>query len=429
MPTGNDEHTTPFVCVQSKVDYNSASFVLRLAVGVWLNASMSAVTPSGLVAPDSAALLALLRDGSPHTRSELGARTGLARSTITTRLARLISTGLVTPAGDAASSGGRPPSQVVFNPQARVLIAVDLGATHGVVAIADLAGGILTGASGDLDIADGPEPVLDWVAATARTLLKRAGRRTSDLVGVGIGVPGPVEHATGMPTRPPIMPGWDRFDVPGYMQRAFDVPVFVDNDVNILALGEHATAWKNHADLLFVKVATGIGAGIIAGGRLQRGAQGSAGDLGHVRVPFTGATPPHGDEGADLEGLAGGPAIARALRQQGLDARTSADVVELVRRADPTAVQALRQAGRDLGEVLATCVNLLNPSVIVLGGSIARASDHLLAGVREIVYKQSTPLATQKLRIATATAGANGGVIGAAIMVSNYVLEPDRFTA
>lgn len=384
------------------------------------------VVPPPLVTRDGAALLSLLRDGTPHTRSDLGAQTGLARSTIAARLSQLAEVGLVTPAEDAASSGGRPASQVVFNPRARVLIAVDLGATHGVVAVADLAGGILASTAGDLDIADGPQPVLDWVATQARALLARTGREESDLVGIGIGVPGPVEHLSGMPTRPPIMPGWDRFDVPTYVQRSFPVPVYVDNDVNILALGEHATSWPDHPDLLFVKIATGIGAGIISGGQLQRGAQGSAGDLGHVRVPSSHGVPPHGDGTSDLEGMASGPAIARALRREGIDASTSADVVDLVRRADPVAVRALRQAGRDLGEVLATCVNLLNPSVIVLGGSIARAGEHLLAGVREIVYKQSTPLATQKLRIVTANAGANGGVIGAAIMVSNYALDPSQ---
>lgn len=402
---------------------------MRVGVSVWLNANMSGkAVPGPLVTREGAALLSLLRDGVPRTRSELGEQTGLARSTVAVRLSRLMESGLVAPAADAASSGGRPASQVVFNPRARVLVAVDLGATHGVVAVTDLAGGILASTASELDIADGPQPVLDWVMAQARGLLKRAGRRASELVGVGIGLPGPVEHATGMPIRPPIMPGWDRFDVPEYLQRSFAVPVYVDNDVNILALGEHATAWPEHSDLLFVKVATGIGAGIISGGRLQRGAQGSAGDLGHVRVPFSSAEPPHGDEDADLEGLASGPAIARALQREGVDARTSADVVELVRRADPTAVRALRQAGRDLGEVLATCVNLLNPSVVVLGGSIAFAGEHLLAGVREIVYKQSTPLATQRLRVVTAGAGANGGVLGAAIMVSNYVLDPDHFS-
>jgi len=379
---------------------------------------------AALLTPDAAALLQVLRDGIPRTRSQLAEQTGLARSTVAGRLDALLTGNLVIPAGDEASSGGRPPARLAFNPAARILIAIDLGATHGVVAITDLAGSILVTESIQLQIADGPKPILDWATGTASRLLRRSGRRKADLAGIGIGLPGPVEHSTGMPINPPIMPGWDRFDVPGYIGRSFAVPVFVDNDVNVLALGEHAGAWPGEDDLLFVKVSTGIGAGIISGGRLQRGAQGSAGDLGHVRVPFTRDTPRHGDDNADLEALAGGPAIARWITEQGTPATTSADVLALARGGNATAVAAIRQAGRDLGEVLATCVNLLNPSVLVIGGSVARAGEHLIAGVREVVYRQSTPLATQHLSIVPSRAGETGGVLGAANMVAQYLLNP-----
>ena len=397
-----------------------------VARSVWFNGRMSDTAAGGaLLTREAASLLEFLRDGVPRTRAELAELTGLARSTIASRLTGLMAAELVVPAGGAPSSGGRPPACVAFNPNARILVAIDLGATHGVVAVADLAGAILYSDSQELSIALGPEPVLDWAIDAARRLLETSGRPASDLVGVGVGLPGPVEHATGKPTNPPIMPGWDRFDVPGYIRRRLDVPVFVDNDVNVLALGEHATAWNGHNDLLFVKVSTGIGAGIISGGRLQRGAQGSAGDLGHVRVPFTRETPKHGDEGADLEALASGPAIARWISERGVPAATSNDVVALERAGNPVAIQAIRQAGRDLGEVLATSVNLLNPSVIVIGGSIARAGEHLLAGVREVVYGQSTPLSTQYLTIAPSRAGDTGGVLGAAIMVIQNTLDPD----
>ncbi len=220
------------------------------------------------------------------------------------------------------------------------------------------------------------------------------------------------------------MPGWDAFDVPAYIRARFDVPVLVDNDVNLLALGEHATVWRSVDDLFFVKVATGIGAGIISGGALQRGAQGSAGNLGHVRIPFTSRTPAHGDADDDLEALASGPGVARALSRAGKPALSSDDVVELARAGDGQAIEAIRQAGRDLGEVLSTCVDLLNPSVIVIGGSLAQAGDLLLAGVREVVYRQSTPLATRHLTITESLAGETGGVIGAATMLIHYLLGP-----
>ncbi|MDW4571678.1 ROK family protein [Microbacterium sp. M3] len=366
----------------------------------------------------------ILRDGHARTKAELATLTGLARSTVSGRVDTLLAAGLLRPAGEAASTGGRPPARVAFNPLAGVVIAVDLGATHATVAVADLAANILTSHTHPLDIADGPERVLDSVIAEGAGLLERQGIAPTQVVGVGIGVPGPVEHSTGRPTNPPIMPGWDRFDVPHYVQRTFDVPVLVDNDVNILALGEQALSWPGVADLIFVKVSTGIGAGIISGGALQRGAQGSAGDMGHVQVPYSHDSPrPPGDQ-RDLEAIASGTAIAADLRAQGIDAAGGSEVVALVRAGHPAAITATRQAGREVGEVLATVVNMLNPSVIVIGGSIARAGEHLLAGVREVVYRRSIPLATQHLGIVQSQADETAGVLGAAIMVTQQVLSP-----
>lgn len=369
----------------------------------------------------------ILRDGSARTKAELAALTGLARSTVSLRVDGLLAAGLVRPAGEAVSTGGRPPARVAFNPQAGVILAVDLGATHVTVAVADLAGRILDANTRAVDMTDGPEALLDTILDDGARLLPASGG--APLLGVGIGVPGPVEHSTGRPTNPPIMPGWDRFDVPAYVQRTYDVPVLVDNDVNILALGEQATSWPHVDDLIFVKVATGIGAGIIAGGQLQRGAQGSAGDMGHVQVPVTaGSTRPVGDE-RDLEALASGAALAITLREAGHEVHGASDVVALVRAGDATAIEATRQAGRDVGEVLATVVNLLNPSIIVLGGSIARAGEHLLAGVREVVYRRSIPLATQHLAIVQSQAGDRAAVLGAAIMVAREVLSPAHVEA
>ncbi len=366
----------------------------------------------------------LLLDGQARTKADLVHLTGLARSTVSARVDALLSAGLLVAAGEAASTGGRPPSRVAFNPRAGLVLAVDLGASHATIAIADLGGRILGSTTHPLDIAGGPEPVLDRMLVEAEALLSDLETPTSALVGVGIGVPGPVEHSTGRPYNPPIMPGWDRFDIPGYVQRTFDVPVLVDNDVNILALGEHATIWPHVDDLVFVKVSTGIGAGIIAGGQLQRGAQGSAGDMGHEQVPGHTAASRDADDERDLEALASGSALAAALRAQGREAHGPADVIDLVRSGDTAAIAATRQAGRDVGEVLASVVNLLNPSIIVLGGSIARAGEHLLAGVREVVYRRSIPLATQHLAIVQSQAGDRAAVLGAAIMVARDVLSP-----
>lgn len=396
------------------------------------DAMVDALRPAAAANPGAGEIFQILRDGTARTKAELAALTGLARSTVALRVDALLAAGLLRPAGEAVSTGGRPPARLAFNSRAGVVLAVDLGATHATIAVADLAGVILDSRTRTIDIGDGPESLLDVILADGAALLDAPASAGISLLGIGIGVPGPVEHSTGRPTNPPIMPGWDRFDVPGYVQRTFDVPVLVDNDVNILALGEHATTWPHVDDLIFVKVSTGIGAGIIAGGQLQRGAQGSAGDMGHVQVPSgSGSAREPGDE-RDLEALASGAALATALRAGGHEASSPADVVDLVRAGNAAAIEATRQAGRDVGEVLATVVNLLNPSIIVLGGSIARAGEHLLAGVREVVYRRSIPLATQHLAIVQSQAGDRAAVLGAAIMVAREVLSPanvDRHVA
>ena len=368
-------------------------------------------------------LLQIFLDGSAHTKAQLALITGLSRSTVSSRIDVLVNKQLLIPAGEASSSGGRPPAQVEFNRKARIVIAADLGVTHGVVALSDLGGELLATHRESIRIADGPEIVLDWLVSWAHTLLAEGGYPAGSVAGIGVGVPGPVEHLTGRPTNPPLMPGWEGFSIPDYLRQSFDLPILVDNDVNILALGERAMLWPDVSDLVFIKVATGIGAGIVSRGVLQRGAQGTAGDLGHVQVPYSKHSPRDPEDEHDLEAVASGSAIARWLTSRGIVARTSQDVVELVRAGNAEAIQATRQAGREIGEVLATLVNILNPSIIVMGGSIAESGEHLLAGIREVVYHRSTPLATQNLSIVQSQSGESGGVLGAAIMVIQEVLS------
>ncbi|WP_133544573.1 ROK family transcriptional regulator [Microbacterium sp. BK668] len=372
-------------------------------------------------------LFQLLRDGTPRTRAQLAKSTGLARSTIAARVDELMRMGLIMPVAEAASTGGRPPSQFALNPSARVVLAADIGASHTTVAVMDLTGAILGKRSEELPVAEGPVPVLTRMLDAATGLLDELGRDIRSLVGIGIGVPGPVEHSTGRPVNPPIMPGWDRFDVPGWVQQHLEVPVLVDNDVNIMALGERATAWPATTHLMFVKVATGIGAGVISGGELQRGAQGVAGDIGHVQVARGSDVPCHCGNRGCLEALASGPAIARTLRAQGVAADSAKDVIALVKGGNLDAIQAVRQAGRDIGEVLTACVSLMNPSVIALGGSMARVGEHLIAGVREVVYTRSMPLATEHLAIVQSAAAENAAVIGAGMLAIDHALSPDAF--
>lgn len=367
----------------------------------------------------------LMRDGRARTKAEIAELTSLARSTVSARLDLLLSAGLLVPVGEAASTGGRPPLRFALNASSYAVLAVDLGASHAAVAVVDLAGQVLDEVTVASDITEGPKPVLDRVTGLARRLLTNQGLTPDAVAGIGVGVPGPVEHSTGRPANPPIMPGWHDFDIPAYLGATFPVPVLVDNDVNVMALGEHTTRWPETSDLLYVKVATGIGSGIIANRRLVRGALGSAGDLGHVQVSGRGEDVACrcGNLGC-LEAVAAGPAIAKELGESGLPIGSPQDVVAAVERGEVDAVRAVREAGRAIGSVLATCVSLLNPSVVVVGGSLSATGEYLLAGIREVVYRRSLPLATHQLRIVSSPLHGREALVGAAAMVLEDVLSP-----
>ena len=370
-------------------------------------------------------MLHLIRDGRASTRAELVELTGLARSTVAQRIDALLAQRLVIPAGSSASTGGRPPKTFAFNRAAGVVLAADLGATHSRVAVTDLAGGVLAEGREDIPIAKGPEPVLEWLERTFDRLLEESGLDRDSVRGVGVGVPGPVEFKTGTPVAPPIMPGWDGYGVSAHLRPIYNAPVLVDNDVNIMALGEHWSRWRGTQHLLFVKVGTGIGCGVITEGRIHRGAQGAAGDIGHIHVPDHDDVICRCGNLGCLEAVAGGGAMAAQLAEIGIPAENSRDVVRHVREGRPEAMRLVRQAGRELGGVLASAVNFFNPGVIVVGGDIAHADEHLLAGVREVVYRRSTALATRSIRIARSTLDDRAGVIGAAVMVIEAVLAPE----
>jgi predicted NBD/HSP70 family sugar kinase len=370
-------------------------------------------------------MLSLIRQGRASTRADLAALTGMARSTVAQRVEALIEQQLVHEAQEGPSTGGRPPRTFVFNQGAGVILAADLGATHSRLAITDLAGEVLGEHAEDLEIASGPEPVLAWLRDSFDRLLDEAGRTRGDVRGVGVGVPGPVEFATGRPVNPPIMPGWDNHPISDELADHYDALVLVDNDVNIMALGEHWSTWPDAEHLLYVKVGTGIGCGIVAGGEIHRGAEGAAGDIGHIRVTSDESVVCRCGNIGCLEAVAGGRAIAGRLRELGVEAQDSRDVVAEVRAGNPEAVRLVREGGRTLGDVLASAVNFFNPAVIVIGGDVAEAHEQLLAGVREVVYQRSLPLATRHLRVVRSSLRDRAGVIGAAVMVIEHVLSPE----
>jgi predicted NBD/HSP70 family sugar kinase len=374
-------------------------------------------------------ILALFRSRGPLTRSEVKGSTGLARSTINQRLDALLAAGLIVPAGESVSTGGRRPGRFTFNAQVGIMLVADIGASGLRTAACDLAGVVLADRATRIEVATGPREVLGTVGKLFEELSSEVGRAPEDVKGVAIGVPGPVQFATGRVVSPPIMTGWDGFDIPGFFRARYGTTVLVDNDVNVMALGEQRASYPDVAHLAFLKVGTGVGFGIVAGGQVLRGTQGAAGDIGHIRVTVPDATDEPvcicGNIGC-VEAYAGGWALIRDLRAAGRAVETVDNVVALIRAGDPSAVRLARRAGRILGEATADAVSLLNPSVVVIGGQLAHADEQLLAGIREVVYQRCLPLATRSLQIVRSSLDLRAGIIGLARLLADTILAPDQ---
>jgi glucokinase-like ROK family protein len=379
-----------------------------------------------------------IRYGRSRSRSELVEHTGLGRGVLAQRLKQLIGLGLIVEGDVGPSTGGRPPRQITFRADAGHIVVADLGATSIDVAVTDLEGRILGHRDEPADIAAGPEQILGRVDDLFADLRSATRDLPGELWGVGIGIPGPVEFRTGRPISPPIMPGWDGYAIRERFAERYDAPVWVDNDVNLLALGE----WRSgiaagHDQVVVLKIGTGIGAGIISNGHIHRGAQGSAGDVGHIQVVDDAAVICRCGNVGCLEALAGGGALGRAGEAAALAGEsprlrtavdqhgqvTAADVARAASFGDPVAVGMLQDAGRRVGLVLASIVNFFNPSLIVVGGGVAQSGDQLLASIRETVYRRSLPLATRDLVIQRSSLGAVAGVVGASAMVVDQLFS------
>ncbi len=392
-----------------------------------------------------ATVLDLVRSGTARTRPEIGRRSGLGRTVVTQRVNQLTACGLLEEGALGPSSGGRAPRELRFRARAGVILAAELGATGISVGVTDLTGTVLAEHTEAVDIATGPETVLGRVEEVFDELLDRVRTELSDpdltVWGVGIGLPGPVEFATGRPSAPPIMPGWDGYPVRDRLARRYDTPVWVDNEVNAMALGElRAGSAKGQRDILYVKIGTGIGAGLVSGGTLHRGSQGCAGDIGHAAASDEDDVVCRCGNTGCLEAYAGGAALARdglAAAKQGRSpflaevlastgTVTAADVSRAAQSGDRTSVELLTRAGRLIGSLLATLVSFYNPALVVIGGGVSRAGDPLLAAVRETVYRRSLPLATRELRITRSTLSNRAGLVGAAFMVIDELFTPER---
>ncbi|MEV6287633.1 ROK family protein [Kribbella sp. NPDC051770] len=372
-------------------------------------------------------LLHLVRTGQAGTRGELQELSGLSRSTLGQRLEPLLGNGWLVEAGSTASTGGRPPTVLRFDEQHAVVLAADLDTRHARAALMDLAGGVLAEHSGELVIADGPGVVLDTLADWFDDLLVEAGRTVGELAGIGVSVPGPVEFDTGLVIRPPIMPGWDEYPIREHLHRQYGVPVFVDNDANAMALGEHSAGYADSPAFVLVKVSTGIGAGVVIGDSVFRGIDGGAGDIGHVRVRDAGDTKCQCGSIGCLAAVASGGAIAAALTELGVPARSGADVRVLLQSGQPDALRLARDAGRRVGEVLATVVSLINPGVLMIAGDLAHTD--FVAGVHEVLYQTTLPRATRHLTVATGQLADHAALDGMARLVVSEVYSPAAIDA
>jgi predicted NBD/HSP70 family sugar kinase len=371
-------------------------------------------------------IYALIRERRDITRTEIGQLTGLSRTAVSARVAALAALGLVIERELAPSTGGRPASFVSFNADGGVVLSAAIGRSRTRLAVCNLAGDILAQADIDQEPGLGPDDLMPDIVKRLDALLDDSGHREAKIYGVGVSLPGTVDRDRGCSLDSPIMSGWDGVPLPPYFAELTDAPVILDNDANVIALAEWRGDRQAFDDLLVVKASTGLGAGVIAGGSLQRGAVQAAGEFGHNKTPAAaGVACRCGDTGC-LEAIAGGWAIVHALQAEGHKVGHLRDVVERANGGDPDARRMIRDSGRHVGEVLAAAVNLLNPAVLVVAGDMAGAYDIFVAGLRETLYGNATALATRTLQVVPSTHGDRSGVIGSAMMVLDDVLSPAR---
>ena len=380
-------------------------------------------------APASAGeVFSLIRDGRARTRSEVGRITGLSRTAVAARVGALLASGLVVEGvdpeeGRAPSTGGRPPVGLRFNRDAGVVLAGAIGRSRTQLGVCDLDGVVLATADLDQEVGAAPDELMPKVVAGFAGLLGEVSRRADDVRAVGLSIPGTVDLDRGASLDSPIMTGWDGVPLAPYVREFTAAPVFVDNDANVMALSERRGHLEQHRDLVFVKASTGIGVGIVTGGQLLRGALGAAGEIGHNKTPSAQGLPCRcGDTGC-LEAVAGGWALVQAARTGGHEVTHVRDLVALAVRGDADARHLVRVAGRRIGEVVASTVNVLNPEAVVVGGDLAQAYDPFVAGLRESLYSQASALATRDLVIVPVTHGERSGVVGCAALAVREVLD------
>lgn len=369
-------------------------------------------------------LLALIRSSPRWTRSQLVAASGASRVTVTERLDALSAAGLISVGRNTFRTGGRPAESVSFNAQNGEFLVADIGGSQTRVAVTDLKGNVLASKDLTLDVSPGPDVTLSRVIELFEDLLRENDIEKPRVRGVGLGVPAPVDTHSGRLFRSPTNSDWADAVIPSFFGRALPgIPVAVDKDANIMALGEYQTHWADkHTDAVMLKVGMGIGCGAIVNGQVLHGAYGAAADVGHISLG--GDIVCRCGQTGCVDAVASGLAIASELVAAGKSVKTSADIVSLVSAKDPLALELVRAAGRRIGRALVPTITLLNPSLIVVGGNIADSPEPLLAGIREIVYSEAAPMSTRGLQIVPSISGKEAGLRGAAMLIEEKVFAP-----
>ncbi|MFB9832749.1 ROK family protein [Actinoallomurus acaciae] len=353
----------------------------------------------------AAQIMGLVASGRATSRADLSRLLGLAPSTVSAHVQELLDAGLLEESGEGRSRGGRRPRLLSVRAGDGVILAADLGGHHARIAAMDRAGRPEAIQDLEIDITAGPEPVLARIADALAEL--STGR---PVLGMGIGLPGPVD-SDGAVVGSSRMHGWNGFSVRRRLAEYYQAPLVVDNDANLMAMGEAVVRGPELRDFVFVKAGTGLGAALVNDGRLHRGARGVAGDVSHNRVPAGGDRPCNCGNLGCLETISSGAALVDAVRADGVDIATTADLVRLARDGNPTVNTTLRFAGRQLGEVLVTIVNFFNPQAVILGGALATC-DLFVAAARGALYERCLPLTTQELEIGESVAGPDAGLLG-----------------
>lgn len=356
-------------------------------------------------------ILETVARGEALSRSTLAEKLDLAASTVGVKVQGLLDAGLLREDGNATSRGGRPARILRIRDDGDDVLTVDLGGRHARIGRHSISGAIQQTLAIPVNLVDGPKATLEAISAALAEISAHGAIRA-----IGVSLPGPVDTTTGVVELPSRMPGWQGFRVGEALAARFAVPVAVDNDANLAALGEHIARFGRSRHSITVKAGTAIGSGIIVDGRLHRGASFASGDISHTRIDRAADVPCSCGNTGCLETVASGAGLVRQMRDRDVDVSTIAEILALASNGDPLATSMVRKAGKRLGEVLTGVVNFFNPHAVFLTGSMS-ASEPFIAAVRSRVYEGCHPLVTRELRIEAARTGSNAILLGAAHLV------------